>query len=155
MQLSDGSTYTTRTTSPQPVYRSTKDSRNHLVWQPSEPSLQNVEVDEAGKLAAFRSRFGSRYELAGPTAAERQAAADAAAAAEEAKGGKKGKAKAAALARAKQAAEEEAKKREQEAAEEEDDGFASLLADYVVDQPQLKGGMVAGKNAAAKKGKKK
>lgn len=137
------------------MYRSTKDTRNHLVWQPTEESLQNVELDEAGKLASFRSRFGAQFDLAGPTAAERQAAADAAAAAEEAKGAKRGKAKAAAMARAKAAAEEEAKKREQEAAEEEEDGFANLLAGYVVDQPHLKGGQVAGKNAAAKKGKKK
>ncbi|KAF3760163.1 hypothetical protein M406DRAFT_234903, partial [Cryphonectria parasitica EP155] len=62
VQLSDGSTYTTRSTSPLPVYRSTKDTRNHLTWQPSEVSLQNVEVDEAGRLASFRQRFGTGYE---------------------------------------------------------------------------------------------
>lgn len=67
VQLSDGSTFTHRTTSPVPLHRSTKDSRNHLLWQPSETSLRNVEVDEAGKLAAFRARFGRGWDtVAGP-----------------------------------------------------------------------------------------
>src|SRR5690606_25779950 len=48
VQLSDGSTFTVRTTSPVALYRSAKDSRNHVLWQPSEKSLRNVEVDEAG-----------------------------------------------------------------------------------------------------------
>ncbi|KAG5918575.1 hypothetical protein E4U61_001630 [Claviceps capensis] len=60
--LSDGSTYTMRTTSPASVYRSTKDSRNTLLWQPSDRSLRNVELDEAGKLAAFRERFGRAFD---------------------------------------------------------------------------------------------
>lgn len=160
VQLSDGSTYTTRSTSPLPVYRSTKDTRNHLTWQPTERSLQNVEVDEAGKLASFRGRFGTAYELAGPTPAERQQAAEAAAAAATdapgARGGRPGKGgrKAAAAAAAAKAKEEEMKKAEKPAAEEVEDGFASLLAGYVVDQPQLKGGHVYGKDTS-KKGKKK
>ncbi|KAH9909938.1 hypothetical protein F4778DRAFT_713455 [Xylariomycetidae sp. FL2044] len=62
VQLSDGSTYTMRTTSPVALYRSQKDTRNHILWQPSEKSLQNVEVDEAGKLAAFRERFGRDWD---------------------------------------------------------------------------------------------
>lgn len=62
VQLSDGSSYTVRTTSPQPLYRAAKDSRNTLLWQPSERSLKNVEVDEAGKLAAFRERFGRGFD---------------------------------------------------------------------------------------------
>ena len=53
-----------RTTSPQPIYRATKDTRNTLLWQPSETSLKNVELDEAGKLAAFRERFGRAYDAA-------------------------------------------------------------------------------------------
>lgn len=65
VQLSDGSTYTLRTTSPQPLYRATKDTRNTLLWQPSERSLRNVELDEAGKLAAFRERFGRAFDAAG------------------------------------------------------------------------------------------
>ncbi|RYP18547.1 hypothetical protein DL767_009821 [Monosporascus sp. MG133] len=62
VQLSDGSTYTMRTTSPHALYRSTKDTRNHVLWQPNESSLRNVEVDEAGKLAAFRGRFGRGWD---------------------------------------------------------------------------------------------
>jgi hypothetical protein len=64
IQLSDGSTYTARTTSPLPLYRAAKDTRNTLLWQPSEKSLRNVELDEAGKLAAFRERFGRAYDAA-------------------------------------------------------------------------------------------
>ncbi|KAF4983438.1 hypothetical protein FZEAL_1167 [Fusarium zealandicum] len=60
--LSDGSAYTMRTTSPLPIYRATKDTRNTLLWQPSEKSLKNVELDEAGRLAAFRERFGRAYD---------------------------------------------------------------------------------------------
>ncbi|KAK4189094.1 putative 50s ribosomal protein [Podospora australis] len=62
VQLSDGSTYTVRTTSPQALYKSAKDSRNHILWQPSNSSLKNVEVDEAGKLAAFRERYGRAWD---------------------------------------------------------------------------------------------
>ncbi|ROV91477.1 hypothetical protein VSDG_07150 [Cytospora chrysosperma] len=112
VQLSDGSTYTTRSTSPLPVYRSTKDTRNHLTWQPSESSLKNVEVDEAGKLASFRGRFGVQYDLG-----EDPAPAPAAAAAKKA-------------------------------------AKAGLMASYVREDPNLKGGQVAS-NRVAKKGKKK
>ena len=62
IQLSDGSAYTHRTTSPQALYRANKDSRNTLTWNPHETSLKNVEVDEAGKLAAFRERFGRAFD---------------------------------------------------------------------------------------------
>ncbi|KAI0456991.1 hypothetical protein F5B21DRAFT_105548 [Xylaria acuta] len=62
VQLSDGSTYTMRTSSPLGMYKSTKDTRNHALWNPNEKSLQNVEVDEAGKLAAFRGRFGRGWD---------------------------------------------------------------------------------------------
>lgn len=51
-----------RTTSPLPIYRAAKDTRNTLLWQPSEKSLKNVELDEAGRLAAFRERFGRAYD---------------------------------------------------------------------------------------------
>ena len=64
IQLSDGSSYTARTTSPQPLYRSARDTRNTLLWQPSEKSLRNVELDEAGRLAAFRERFGRGFDAA-------------------------------------------------------------------------------------------
>ncbi|KAI1774416.1 hypothetical protein F4818DRAFT_82251 [Hypoxylon cercidicola] len=59
---SDGSTYTHRTTSPLALYKTAKDTRNHVLWQPSDRTLRNVEVDEAGKLAAFRSRFGRGWD---------------------------------------------------------------------------------------------
>lgn len=81
--LSDGSTYTIRTTSPQPIYRATKDTRNTLTWQPSEKSLKNVELDEAGRLAAFRERFGRAFDTQASEAAEggaKQTGKDAAAA---------------------------------------------------------------------------
>ncbi|KAF7545760.1 hypothetical protein G7046_g9486 [Stylonectria norvegica] len=60
--LSDGSAYTMRTTSPQSIYRAAKDTRNTLLWQPSEKSLKNVELDEAGRLAAFRERYGRGFD---------------------------------------------------------------------------------------------
>ncbi|KAK0626749.1 hypothetical protein B0T14DRAFT_423282 [Immersiella caudata] len=74
VQLSDGSTYTVRTTSPQALYKSNKDSRNHILWQPTDKTLKNVESDEAGKLAAFRGRFGRGWDTEG-AAAEGGAAA--------------------------------------------------------------------------------
>jgi hypothetical protein len=70
IQLSDGSTYTQRTTSPAAIFKSTKDTRNHAVWQPSDPALKNVEIDEAGKLAAFRARFGRGWDVDAPDAKE-------------------------------------------------------------------------------------
>lgn len=70
VQLSDGSTFTVRTTNPHPLHRCNKDSRNHVIWQPSEKSLRNVEVDEAGRLAAFRNRFGRGWDSAADETAE-------------------------------------------------------------------------------------
>lgn len=124
VQLSDGSTYTTRSTSPQTVYRSTKDTRNHLTWQPSESSLKNIELDEAGKLASFRERFGTAYDLADDAAA---VDADA--------GGKDGR-----------------KDDGGDAAPV--DSFADLMASYVRDDPSLKGGEVASNRVAKKGKKK-
>ncbi|KAF1920331.1 hypothetical protein BDU57DRAFT_486963 [Ampelomyces quisqualis] len=60
--LSDGSSFTLRTTNPQPVYKSAKDIRNAPLWNPSSQKLMNVEEDEAGKLAAFRSKFGRGWD---------------------------------------------------------------------------------------------
>ncbi|KAL8948127.1 MAG: hypothetical protein Q9183_007716, partial [Haloplaca sp. 2 TL-2023] len=60
--LSDGSTFTHRTTSPTPVYQSTKDTRNTALWNPSSQKLLNVEADEAGRLRAFRERFGRGWD---------------------------------------------------------------------------------------------
>ena len=60
--LSDGSTFTQRTTSPLPVLRSTKDVRNSALWNPSSQKLLNIEEDEAGRLARFRERFGRGWD---------------------------------------------------------------------------------------------
>jgi len=60
--LSDGSAFTLRTTNPTPVYKSTKDTRNTPLWNPSSQKLMNVEEDEAGKLAAFRAKFGRGWD---------------------------------------------------------------------------------------------
>jgi len=60
--LSDGSSFTLRTTNPQPVYKSAKDQRNSPLWNPSSHKLLNVEEDEAGKLAAFRTKFGRGWD---------------------------------------------------------------------------------------------
>jgi hypothetical protein len=60
--LSDGSTFVQRTTSPQPVYRSTKDVRNSPLWNPSSQKLLNIEEDEAGRLKRFRGRFGRGWD---------------------------------------------------------------------------------------------
>ncbi|KKK12551.1 hypothetical protein P175DRAFT_0465477 [Aspergillus ochraceoroseus IBT 24754] len=88
--LSDGSTFTHRTTSPLPVYRSTRDTRNSLLWNPSSSKLLNVEEDEAGRLAAFRARFGRSWDSNAPveggegttaTQTEKERAKEAAAAA--------------------------------------------------------------------------
>jgi hypothetical protein len=60
--LTDGSTFLHRTTSPLPVYKATKDTRNSPLWNPSSEKLANVEEDEAGKLRAFRERFGRGWD---------------------------------------------------------------------------------------------
>ncbi|KAI4240815.1 MAG: hypothetical protein L6R40_004929 [Gallowayella cf. fulva] len=60
--LSDGSTFTHRTTSPASVYKSTKDTRNTALWNPSSQKLLNVEEDEAGRLRAFRERYGRGWD---------------------------------------------------------------------------------------------
>jgi ribosomal protein L31 len=60
--LSDGSTYVSRTTSPKAVVTSTKDIRNHPLWNPSEARFKNVEEDEAGRLRKFRERFGTGFD---------------------------------------------------------------------------------------------
>ncbi|KAI9886706.1 MAG: hypothetical protein M1823_001482, partial [Watsoniomyces obsoletus] len=54
-----------RTTSPLPVYKSLKDTRNHPLWNPSSQSLANLEEDEAGRLRAFRKRFGRGWDAEG------------------------------------------------------------------------------------------
>ncbi|KAI9670226.1 MAG: hypothetical protein M1831_006440 [Alyxoria varia] len=65
LTLSDGSTFLHRTTSPTSVYRSARDTRNTPLWNPSNEGLANVEEDEAGRLRAFRRRFGRGWDLGG------------------------------------------------------------------------------------------
>lgn len=60
--LTDGSAVIQRTTSPTPVYKSIKDSRNHPMWNPSSQRLANMEDDDAGRLRAFRRRFGRGWD---------------------------------------------------------------------------------------------
>ncbi|EEP75769.1 conserved hypothetical protein [Uncinocarpus reesii 1704] len=81
--LSDGSTFTHRTTSPQAVYRSTRDTRNAPMWNPSSERLLNVEEDEAGRLKAFRSRFGRGWDATNTVSMEAAQGEDKAAAAVE------------------------------------------------------------------------
>ncbi|KAF4785414.1 mitochondrial ribosomal protein [Colletotrichum scovillei] len=163
IQLSDGSTYTVRTTSPSPLVRSAKDSRNHALWQPSDKSLKNVEVDEAGKLAAFRERFGRGFDLAAkkPTEEELNAAA-AAAATSSAKDAGKGAAGKDAAATGKDAAaaaapaKETAKPAQPAATPEDDDIFdmGDLISGYAAMQPQQAAKEPPKKVAAPEKGKK-
>ncbi|PGH27339.1 hypothetical protein AJ80_01051 [Polytolypa hystricis UAMH7299] len=112
MVLTDGSTFTHRTTSPVPVYRSTRDTRNAPLWNPSSEKLLNVEEDEAGRLAAFRSRFGRSWDATSSAAAAATSAETAAPETEEAK--KKAEISAAELA----------------AAEEEDDNLLDLISSF-------------------------
>src|SRR5271156_4305318 len=65
--LSDGSAFMMRTTSPLPVYRSTRDTKNAPLWNPNSKELLNVEEDEAGRLAGFRARFGRAFDSETPT----------------------------------------------------------------------------------------
>ncbi|KAL4896749.1 hypothetical protein BDV59DRAFT_113074 [Aspergillus ambiguus] len=110
--LSDGSAFTHRTTSPAPVYRSTRDTRNSLLWNPSSSKLMNVEEDEAGRLAAFRAKFGRSWDANTPVEGE----ADAKASKPDDKQSKEDAAAAAAAAAAE--------------AEEEDDNLLDLISSF-------------------------
>lgn len=72
--LSDGSAYKQLTTSPKGVIRSTKDVRNHPMWNPSIQKLMDVEEDDAGKLSAFRERYGRGFDNKEASAAAAEAA---------------------------------------------------------------------------------
>ena len=151
VQLSDGSTYTVRTTSPDSLLRSDKDTRNHMLWQPSDKSLRNVELDEAGKLAAFRSRFGRGWDLEGKPEeglVEEGAAAGADAASPAAgakKDGKEAQAKAEAAAAAAAPVEEA----------DPFDSLADLISGYATQESTPVGGGLSAKEQAKKDKKKK
>ncbi|KAI0847214.1 hypothetical protein F5Y00DRAFT_123043 [Daldinia vernicosa] len=126
VQQTDGSTYTHRTTSPLALYKSTKDTRNHILWQPSDSSLRNVEVDEAGKLAAFRGRFGRGWDIE----AAREEGADADAATAEGGEGTEGVvAKLAAAAK---------KTSKSDPVDERYDALSDLISNYSTNQDQIK-----------------
>ncbi|KAK7912225.1 hypothetical protein PG985_014706 [Apiospora marii] len=138
VQLSDGSTFTLRTCSPHALYKSTKDTRNHVMWNPSEKSLKNVEVDEAGKLAAFRGRYGRGWD------AESVDPEGGAAEAAETKGSSKGG--------------DAAKKDDKVGAASFESKFVSsydplgdLISSYAVGMPEDKGAKMAGSTKSKKK----
>ncbi|KAL7624915.1 hypothetical protein AAE478_004129 [Parahypoxylon ruwenzoriense] len=129
VQLTDGSTYTMRTTSPHALYKPTKDSRNHVLWQPSDSSLRNVEVDEAGKLAAFRGRFGRAWDLERPAEEGEEEEAQEV----EAEKGAKGKKAAGLEAEAKDEKKEVKKEEVEEEARKEapaGDALSDLISSY-------------------------
>lgn len=121
---------------PTALYKSAKDSRNHLLWQPSDKSLKNVELDEAGKLAAFRERYGRGWDLDAKMTPEEEEAAAAALAAG-GKGAKKAAAEEALLAKKKAAEEEAAKKKAAAEAEAEEvdpfDSLTDLISGYATE----------------------
>jgi predicted secreted protein len=120
--LSDGSSFLHRTTSPEPVYRSTRDSRNSLLWNPTSRKLLNVEEDEAGRLASFRSRFGRGYD---------------AAAADTTAGGEEEKAAAAApKTQAEKDAAAAAQAAEDAAVQEEEDNLLDLISSFGQEEQQ-------------------
>ncbi|KAH8888813.1 hypothetical protein GQ53DRAFT_748717 [Thozetella sp. PMI_491] len=139
VQLSDGSTYTMRTTSPASLLKSTKDTRNHVMWQPSEKSLRNVELDEAGKLAAFRERFGRGWDLEEKPV---EGSVEEAAGAAPGKGAKGKPAKAAEAAPAAPAIDAF-------------DSLADLISGYAAKETSISGGGLSAKEQAKKDKKKK
>ncbi|KAK3359901.1 hypothetical protein B0T25DRAFT_113386 [Lasiosphaeria hispida] len=149
VQLSDGSTFTVRTTMPSALYKSSKDSRNHVLWQPTEKSLRNIEVDEAGKLAAFRDRYGRGWDIdeVVPTADEAEAVVAEAAAAAKTK---------TAEVEAKAVVDKKAEAAQEQKTNGEDpfDSLIDLISSYSKFDPNTKGGKSA-KDAARDEGKKK
>jgi hypothetical protein len=125
--LSDGSTFTHRTTSPAPVYRSTRDTRNSLLWNPSSSKLMNVEEDEAGRLAAFRARFGRSWDASSPAAEPASVSG--------AKGEKNVDAK----------ADEEAARAQAQAEHEEEDNLLDLISSFGQEEPHQGPGSGSGK----------
>ncbi len=156
VQLSDGSTFTVRTTAPTALLKPTKDSRNHILWQPSEKSLKNLEVDEAGKLAAFRERFGRGWDMESGSVAVPLTGTPAAAAgavqsapvkgAEEVKGAKGGKEKKKGGDTVKAAETQAQTQTQAEAPAVEEDPFDSLT-DLISSYAKVDDGSLKGKTA--------
>ncbi|SPQ21298.1 f2d3244d-05e3-41a2-8eea-ac010158683c [Thermothielavioides terrestris] len=150
VQLSDGSTFTMRTTSPVALYKAAKDSRNHILWQPSEKSLKNVEVDEAGKLAAFRGRYGNVWNLEGPTikVGEQAQTQQQQQQQQQQEEGKTEAEKEGAAAKA------EGKPAEPATPEDPFDSLVDLISAYATEDKNLKGGLSAKDQARLDKRKK-
>ncbi|CAG8492575.1 11167_t:CDS:1 [Racocetra fulgida] len=55
--LSNGATYTMRTTSPKSLIKLIKDTRNHPLWNPTTQS--DSLDDESGQLSKFTKKFGN------------------------------------------------------------------------------------------------
>ncbi len=138
VQQSDGSTFTVRTTSPVALYKSDKDTRNHMLWQPTNKSLRNVEVDEAGKLAAFRGRYGAGWDLGGPAGGD---------AAEGKPGKKEGGDKVEVAATPAKA--------EEPAAADPFESLVDLISSYATDDKNIQGGLSAKDQARKDKSSKK
>lgn len=127
VQLSDGSTFTLRTCSPHSLYKSTKDTRNHVMWNPSEKSLKNVEVDEAGKLAAFRGRYGRGWDAESV----------------EPEGGAEAETKGAAGSKGADAKKDDKAASFEAKFDSSYDPLGDLISSYAVDMPEDKGAKVA------------
>lgn len=59
IELSDGSTIKRQSQFPRLEWKYLSDQRNTPLWNPSFPDLQAQKLDEAGRLAKFRKRFGN------------------------------------------------------------------------------------------------
>jgi len=60
--LTNGATYTLRTTSPKPQIKLIRDTRNHPLWNPSKYTQELG--DESGQLSKFIKKFGAEdYDL--------------------------------------------------------------------------------------------
>lgn len=59
VELSDGSTIKRKSQFSRLEWKYLADQRNTPLWNPSLPDLQAQELDEAGRLAKFRKRFGN------------------------------------------------------------------------------------------------
>ncbi|KAI9316673.1 hypothetical protein BX666DRAFT_1945665 [Dichotomocladium elegans] len=60
--LSNGATFTVRTTSPKAQIILSKDTRNHPLWNPA--MLKEGLRDESEQLSKFQKRFGAESDLA-------------------------------------------------------------------------------------------
>lgn len=55
--LSDGSSFTHRTTTPRSIIRLTRDITNNPVWQPGQEARAGEEEDLSGRLGRYKRRF--------------------------------------------------------------------------------------------------